>query len=147
MMKWMKAILLVLIALSSATASMAWADHGRGGGGFRGGAHGDFHGGFHGGFRGPRVGFGLFVDPFPLFYGPAYYGPAYYPYYYPDVVVSPAPATVYVDPSAAVVAPGSGQPSQSNDWYYCHNPDGYYPSVRVCPSGWQRVPAQPPSDR
>ncbi len=139
MMKWIKTSVLLLIALSSATASLAWADRGHWGGGYRGGGY----------YHGPRVGVGLYLNPFPLFYGPSYYGPGYYPYY-PDVVVSPAPTTVYVEPAATISGPsyaGSVQPGQSSDWYYCHNPDGYYPSVKSCPSGWQRVPPQAPSDR
>ncbi|WP_394777688.1 hypothetical protein [Undibacterium sp.] len=141
-MKWIKASLLVLVALGSVTASSAWADHGHFGG-YRGG----FHGGYHG-YGGPRVGLGLYLDPFPLFYGPAYYGPAYYPSY-SEVVVGPAPTTVYVQPSATISGPsypdnaGGSQPGQSSDWYYCHKPDGYYPSVKTCPSGWQRVPQTP----
>jgi len=141
-MKWVKLSLLALIALGSITTSVAWADRGGHGGGFHsgGGFHGDgfHHGGFRGGFH-RGIGLGIFVDPFPLFYGPAYYP---YPYpYYPDVVVSPAPAVVYpADPGAPSIG-------QSGDWYYCRNPDGYYPAIKACPSGWQRVPAQAPSDR
>ena len=28
------------------------------------------------------------------------------------------------------------------DWLYCHQPDGFYPAIKSCPGGWQRVPAQ-----
>ena len=28
-------------------------------------------------------------------------------------------------------------------WYYCDASTSYYPYVRECPSGWQRVPASP----
>jgi len=28
-------------------------------------------------------------------------------------------------------------------WYYCANPQGYYPYVPACPIGWQTVPAVP----
>ena len=28
-------------------------------------------------------------------------------------------------------------------WYYCPNPQGYYPYVAQCYSGWQAVPATP----
>jgi hypothetical protein len=35
-------------------------------------------------------------------------------------------------------------PSAGPVWYYCHGPQGYYPYVRACPSGWQMVPATPP---
>jgi hypothetical protein len=96
-------------------------------------AHGHFH---HGHFHhGPRVGV---VIGAPLA-GPWYYPPSYYPY--PPVVVAPAAPPVYIEQSQPE-APAQTQP---NDWYYCNNPDGYYPYVKQCPGGWQRIPAQPPS--
>lgn len=24
-------------------------------------------------------------------------------------------------------------------WYFCRDPEGYYPYVKKCPKGWQRV--------
>ncbi len=33
--------------------------------------------------------------------------------------------------------------SQTNDWYYCSNPEGYYPYVKNCPDGWLPVAPQP----
>lgn len=103
------------------------------------------HGHHHGGAR-----VGIYVNPWPLYYpGPRYY--PYNPYYYdyPVVVTQPAPIT-YIErgtvaantpPDASQVAPTSG------DWYYCHNPDGYYPYIKNCPAGWERVPAQPALQR
>jgi hypothetical protein len=35
-------------------------------------------------------------------------------------------------------------PSQTPSWYYCDNPQGYYPYVQQCPGGWNQVPARPP---
>ena len=36
------------------------------------------------------------------------------------------------------------QPSQpSGYWYYCADSRAYYPYVKECPSGWQRVAPQP----
>lgn len=73
-------------------------------------------------------------------WGPGWWGPAYpypYPYAYsPPVVVQPPP--VYVQPSAP--------PEESQYWYYCQNPQGYYPYVRQCPNGWMKVvpPPAPP---
>ena len=119
----------VLLAMFLAGASgVAMADHG--------------HGGGHG-----HVGVGIVIDPF-WFGGPwyprPYYYPPYYPspYYYPPAVM-PAPAAppVYVERSD--VAPPAPQASAS--WYYCANPQGYYPYVKECPGGWQAVAPQPPS--
>jgi hypothetical protein len=80
------------------------------------------------------IGFG-----FPV-YGwgsPWYYGPS--PYYYPydpPVVVS-SPPTTYIERQD--VAPAS-----ADSWYYCEQSRGYYPYVKTCPTGWQKVPPVPP---
>lgn len=67
--------------------------------------------------------------PYPYYYPPpVVYAPAYAP---PPVVYSPAPAQGYAQ-----------QPVQN--WYYCDNPQGYYPTVQSCSTGWRQVPAQPP---
>ena len=140
-MKWIKSILPVAILLVSVSVSPAWA-HGR-----------QMN-------HSPRWGIGLVINPFPLFYSP-YYSAPYYPYpsrYYPEVIVDtvimPARNTVYVQQSNSIsfspypavsVTPESGV--SGGDWYYCHHPDGFYPSIKTCPSGWQRVPAQAPTDR
>jgi hypothetical protein len=90
--------------------------------GFRG-----FHGGWHGhhGFWGPRFFWG----------GSIVVGPPWYPDYYqaPPVVIQQDPPT-YVQP----------QLPQENYWYYCQNPQGYYPYVSSCPGGWMKVVPQAP---
>lgn len=114
-------------------------------------------------FHGPRIsiGFGIGFAPFgysyPLGYSRNYYPASYYSYqsiYYPEVMVSTvvAPTPVYVrqDDAVSTRPLQSTQPeisSNGSDWYYCHNPDGFYPSIKTCPSGWQRVPAQAPTNR
>ena len=46
--------------------------------------------------------------------------------------------------------PASGQmpsgqlPPPAQVWYHCDNPQGYYPYVQTCSSGWHQVPATPP---
>ena len=40
--------------------------------------------------------------------------------------------------SPYVYLPSVPQP-QTNYWYYCQDPEGYYPNVNVCPDGWQQV--------
>ena len=59
-------------------------------------------------------------------------GPTWYFY--------PAPVYPYPDPyqPPLVAAPAPVTPEY---WYYCNNPQGYYPYVPQCVSGWQRVPA------
>jgi len=76
--------------------------------------------------------FGFYYGaPFYPFYGYAY--PYYAPVYPPAVVTVPAAPPTYVQqaPPAPVV--------QQNKWYYCTNPEGYYPYVKECPGGWQQV--------
>ena len=78
----------------------------------------------------------------PVYYNPPPAGPAYYgnaiaaaPAYF-----SPPQPAPYYAPSPAPAA----QPQSQGDWYYCADSNSYYPYVRTCPAGWQRVPAQPP---
>jgi hypothetical protein len=77
--------------------------------------------------------------------GPWYYAPP--PYYYrPEVVVLPAPQpTVYVEQQpAAPAAPVETTPRASEQyWYYCAASKGYYPYVKECPGGWQKVQPHP----
>lgn len=88
-----------------------------------------------------RVHFGLYFGV-PI-WGPSYYYPQPYPYpyYYPPTVVVPSAPPTYVEQPAPHAVPA--QPQQSW-WYYCPAAKAYYPYVRECPSGWQRVAPQPP---
>ncbi len=79
--------------------------------------------------------FGVFVGPV---WSPWYY-PA--PYYYPPVVIERAPPAVYIEQYPPVPAP---QADQTRYWYFCSASNAYYPYVKECPSGWQRVLPQPP---
>ena len=64
------------------------------------------------------------------------YPPAYPPYY-PTTVVMQAPP-VYVEQESA-----SRAPQELTYWYYCNATHTYYPYVKECPAGWQKVPPQP----
>ena len=73
------------------------------------------------------------------FWGPPWwhYPPAYY---YPAPIVVREPVT-YIEQGA----PASSAPAaDAGWWYYCDASKGYYPYVKECPSGWQRVPPAPP---
>ena len=88
------------------------------------------------------VGFG-FGYPF---WGPPW-GPWYYPppaYYYPVVV--PAQPVTYIE-QRVVEQRSAPAPDRGAWWYYCGSSQGYYPHVRECPSGWQRVQPVPPPAR
>ena len=105
----------------------------------------DHHGGGHGGccwHGGTRVVVGVGFG-FPA-YGYGYYGYPYYPYYpyypayYPGPVVQQQPA-VYVEQPQQV----EQQPQASGYWYFCPTTQGYYPYVKECAAGWQRVAPHP----
>jgi len=140
--------MVAILAAGLLAASPSWAD--RGGG--RGGGHG---GGDH------------FWGPFGFLLGTAIlYSAVQQPrtvYYAPPVVYAPpvyAPVTVqpyYVEPTYVnppVVAPPPAPPYAAQSlpsetlggqwWYLCKKPAGYYPYVRECPSGWEKVSPTPP---
>jgi hypothetical protein len=85
----------------------------------------------------PRV--GVYIDAWPGYYGPPPYG--YYPPYpyYPPVVAVPSAPPTYVEQGEEQTPPAQSP----NYWYYCEKPQGYYPYVRQCPGGWQKVSPQP----
>lgn len=114
MKRTMRMVLTLLVVLM-ATALPAHAARGHGG---------------HGGHGGGHVGIGLYVGP--GWWGPGWWGPPYYPYYpyypQPPVIVQPPPE-VYVQP----------EPQEPSYWYFCPDPQGYYPYVKRCPKGWMKV--------
>jgi hypothetical protein len=94
----------------------------------------DWHGGHrggggHGGDSGGGDG-GVIVG-FPS--GPD--APAPYP-------PGPYPRSRPTGPSGA--ASDAGTPPPWPVWYYCDQPSGYYPYVRICNHDWQRLPVMPP---
>jgi hypothetical protein len=131
-------VLMAYIVLGLVVESDALA-RGWGGGGYGGHYGGGHYGGGHYGggyYRGGGV--GVYFGP--SFYSPYYYGyPGYYPYS-PPVVVEPAPPPVYIEQ-------GGQQINAEADWKYCAQPQGYYPHVQECRSGWQSVPQQPPGQQ
>jgi hypothetical protein len=114
-MKMVKVILAFMFLFASTAGNMAWA---------------------HGGHAHVGVYFGGPVF-WPWYYSAPYYGPAYNT---TTVITQPAPVYIEQTPGPA---PALAPSSSSNSWYYCNNPDGYYPYVKECPAGWQRVAPQP----
>lgn len=84
------------------------------------GVQAHWRGPYHGGWRGP----GIFFR-FPVVVGLPLFPFGYYP----------RPPVVVRQPQVFV------QPTQENTdyWYYCENPKGYYPYVKNCPYGWMKV--------
>ncbi len=97
-------------------------------------AHGGGHGHGGGWGWGPALGLGLFgLGVWELSQ------PHYYPYYYtyPAPVIQQPAQEIYVQPAPPV-------PANTGYWYYCRNPEGYYPYVKRCPNGWLKVMPTPP---
>lgn len=87
-----------------------------------------------------RIGIAIGV---PLFW------PWYYPPYYSPPIVVQAPPRVYVRSSPPVYVERRREretDEPSGYWYYCSRPKGYYPYVKHCSRGWERVLPEPPSD-
>jgi hypothetical protein len=76
----------------------------------------------------------------PYVYPYSYYYPNLYSYYPYPILQSydMSPPEVTVEPPAY-----SQQQEQPYYWYYCQNPQGYYPYVKSCPGGWTQVEPKP----
>lgn len=89
--------------------------------------------------------FSLFWNPFyysPWYYPSPYYypGPYYYPPYYYPSGVGPYPT----EPPEYVQREEYYGPAESSaSWYYCTDPQGYYPYVEQCNVGWIPVAPRP----
>lgn len=120
-----------MVALLVSTMAVSSADA-RGGHGGRGG-------------HGPRVGIGLWVGPgwWPGWGWPYYYPSYYYPYYPPE-------RTIVIQQPPEAYEQEAPQTEQAIYWYFCKDPQGYYPYVKQCPNGWMKVvptpPEEPPSE-
>ncbi|MCH9638474.1 MAG: hypothetical protein K0U40_03165 [Betaproteobacteria bacterium] len=121
---------IILFTIITVSTSTVWARGGH--------SHFDIHigsgfygpGFYGGGFGGPGFYNGYGFD-YPFFYPPPYYA-------YPPVIVAPTTPPVYVQQEHTVPV----QP-QTSYWYYCLDPDGYYPYIKECPNGWLQVVPQP----
>jgi hypothetical protein len=141
----MKTILMACLAIILiGTYSPVWARGGSGGhggghhgggrgGGFHHGGWGHGHGGYYGGLGMFGLGYGLgYYGGYPFGGYGGYYG-------YPSTIVTiPATPPVYIQQT-----PPATQQYQSGYWYYCTNPEGYYPYIRECLTRWQQVAPRP----
>jgi hypothetical protein len=141
-MKKITVACLVIVLIGSITSHTVWA---RGGGWYGGGYYGRGHyGGWGYGHRGNygHSSFGFYFGA-PFYSYPYYSYPYQYPFYFPPAVVTvPATPPVYIQQS-----PPAAQQYPSGYWYYCNNPEGYYPYIKECPNGWQQVDPIPPAPR
>lgn len=70
-----------------------------------------------------------------------YWGYPYPPYYAPypsQVIVVPREPTTYIEQPRVETTPEA-----TGYWYYCAGAGAYYPHVKECPAGWQRVAPRP----
>ena len=90
------------------------------------------------------VGFGYWGPYWGPYWGAPwwYYPPA--PVYYPVV---PSQPVTYIEKGSSESAPAANTNDGGNWWYYCDASKGYYPYVKECPGGWQRVSPTPPSTK
>ena len=82
-------------------------------------------------------------------FGPYRYFEPYYPLggywatspvFSSPMVLAPTRAPTYIQRNEVS---GPAQAQQRNYWYYCRNPEGYYPYVKQCSGQWIKVPPQP----
>lgn len=98
------------------------------------------------GFYSGRAGVG-FYRPYAGFGSYRYFEP-YYPLggflaaspVFAAPMLAPARAPTYIQRNEVS---GPAVPQQKNYWYYCRNPEGYYPYVKQCSGQWIKVPPQP----
>lgn len=103
----------------------------------------------------PRLGVHIGVPlywnvPWP-YYGYAVPYPAYPPYYpYPPYYAYPPVPRERADPPVYIEREDRHDEGETDEraagqgyWYYCDRPAGYYPDVRQCPGGWERVAPRP----
>jgi hypothetical protein len=158
-MRMLKTMLILLgIFILAITSPVNAHGEGHGGGGHGGGGHfgggghiSGYHGYSHGGYYrgGPRVapyrghygGWGYggpwlhWRWPWPYsnlyyYWGWPYYDPYYWGWPYPDY-------SYYSE--AVPPAYSESEEQQSYYWYFCQDPQGYYPYIKDCPGGWMRV--------
>jgi hypothetical protein len=84
-------------------------------------------------WRDPHVWWGprIYIGP-PVVWAP-------YPYYTYSPSYTYSPPVVVESPPVYI----QQQPAAPTSWYYCQEPQGYYPYVSECPGGWTPVAPTP----
>lgn len=87
------------------------------------------------------------IYPYPGYVSSYYYSDPYYsdPYYSDPYYGSYLPYAGDV-PSANADSVGGPPPDDDQYWYYCRDPEGYYPYVRECRGRWEPVEPTPYGD-
>ena len=142
-MKLTSALLMILLGAVASGSALAGGGHSfvRSGSPMFHGSH--FHSSVHSGFVVAHNGrfHQHFRSRVVIIVGAPFFAPFYYPapyYYYPPVAAMPYSPPQYIEQ-------GEAAPEQSQAyWYYCADAKAYYPYVKDCPGGWQRVMPQAP---
>jgi hypothetical protein len=144
----LRAGILAMVVAGALASAPSWAQR-------SGGGHGHGHDHFWGPFGfllGSAILYSAVQQPRTVYYSPpVVYAPPVYapvvvqPYYVEQTYVSPPPVAL----PPPVPTPYAGQnpsydPPGGQWWYSCKKPAGYYPYVRECPSGWEKVSPTPP---
>lgn len=136
-------LMIILAGVLAATPALAQRSHGPYGG------HGGSHG--HAQVWGP-LGFLLgtavlysALQPRTVYYEPVYVPPPYIPPTTIYLEQAPLPPNVSAPPPLA--ASGPVQEIRTGQWwYFCKKPADYYPYIRECPTGWEKVSPTPPGE-
>ena len=141
----LRASMLAILAGASLAAAPAWADRGHGHG------HGDGY--FWGPFAGLLLGSAIVysaTQPRTVYYGPQVtyvpYGTVTtltQPYYSEQAYITPSMVSMPPPPQGGSQVSALGMPG-GDWWYFCKDPNGYYPYVRECKTGWEKVSPTPP---
>jgi hypothetical protein len=84
----------------------------------------------------PAFGFGAF----------GYMPPSYYPYPPGGFRQLVQPPVVHIE-RKDTSRPSPPSPESQTYWYYCRDPEGYYPDVEECPDGWEQVSSRAQEDK
>lgn len=89
----------------------------------------------------PAFGFGTF----------GYVPPPYYPYPPGGFRQLVQPPVLHIEKKNTTERMDTSRPSppsteSQTHWYYCRDPEGYYPDVEECPDGWEQVSSRAQED-
>lgn len=115
--RYVRPVMTLLLLMGALVCGNAWAQRG---------GHGHGWHGHHRSYFGLSIGVPLYRGA----YGPGWYGDPYWAQPRPIIIQAPVH---YIERSLPVAAV----------WYFCADPQGYYPYVKQCMGAWRTVPTRP----